>query len=457
MSDILDTRGDVLLSMLEQQSGQLLRAMIEISDRCNEVCVHCYQEQGTKGEMTTDQIKSVMDELAQMGVLVLTISGGEATLRPDFLELLQHARKRSFAIRLFTNGLTMTRELAAELHKLAVHVVEISLYSHRADVHDFITGVPRSFERTTAGIRYLAELGVDVHVKSPTMGANEAELSALRAFAASIGASSFSADPGVLMPREGGDRAPERLTRSQHTFEAQLASVQSANNVQPPGAKPRGANRQGQICGAGASIHVEPNGELRPCTMLELNLGNALEGVAAARENSAVTRELRSLRWSDIHGCRRCDLANVCVRCYASALAEVGDALGPYPSACNDARSVYRVRTGEAVETIAGDRADVTVGPYEHVAGSTFRTVLDLISADDDALAAHLGWTRRAGGALPDPGARVRPGELVQLRRPGSKRSRPMQVPALSSSSPGAAVPHSGSESLLNHSVVTDS
>ena len=75
--------GSMLLDA-EQEAGRPLRAMIEIADRCNEVCVHCYQEQGLKGEMTTEQLESVIDQLAELGVLILTISGGEATLRKDF-------------------------------------------------------------------------------------------------------------------------------------------------------------------------------------------------------------------------------------------------------------------------------------------------------------------------------------------------------------------------------------
>lgn len=456
MSDILDTRGDLLLSILEQQSGQPLRAMIEVSDRCNEVCVHCYQEQGRKGEMSTEQVKAVIDELADIGVLVLTISGGEATLRHDFIELLEHARKRSFAIRLFTNGLSMTRELAAEMHRLAVHVVEISLYSHRADVHDFVTGVPRSFERTTAGIRYLAELGVDVHVKSPMMGINEAEMDALRAFALGLGASSFSADPGPMMPREGGDRTPERMTRSQSTFESSMESVQHPSKISSPGAKPRRAMTE-PICGAGAGVHIEPNGELRPCTMLDLKLGDAREGVAQARKNNSELHALRAIGWKDLHGCRTCDLGGVCARCYAAALAEVGDALAPYPSACSDARSMYRVRTGVAPEISAGSAANTELGPYRHIEGNRFEVVADAVTAEDDAFASQLGWVRRDSGALPDPGARVRPGDLVQLRRPGSKRTRALQVPApLENASPVAAVPSSGPVPVLNPSVSID-
>ena len=77
MTDHVSGSAGAILGRIERSRGRPLRAMIEISDRCNEVCVHCYQEQGLKGEMSTEQVKRVMDELAELGVLVLTISGGE--------------------------------------------------------------------------------------------------------------------------------------------------------------------------------------------------------------------------------------------------------------------------------------------------------------------------------------------------------------------------------------------
>src|SRR4030095_7190721 len=84
-----------LVAKLRSDEHAPFSAMIEISDRCNEVCVHCYQIQGRKGEMSTEEIKTVLDELADMGVLFLTLSGGEPTLRKDFLDIVRHARERT--------------------------------------------------------------------------------------------------------------------------------------------------------------------------------------------------------------------------------------------------------------------------------------------------------------------------------------------------------------------------
>jgi MoaA/NifB/PqqE/SkfB family radical SAM enzyme len=195
-----------LLASVRPDEHYPMSAMIEIADRCNETCVHCYQVQGQKGELPTDDWKRILDELADMGVLILTISGGEATLRKDLFELIAHARRRSFAIKLYTNGLTMTREMAARLAELGVMEVQMSLYSHDPAVHDTVTCVPGSFDKTVAGARHLRERGVAVVLKTPLMSMNHDGVDEYVALARSVGAE-FMVDP-TLDPREDGDASP---------------------------------------------------------------------------------------------------------------------------------------------------------------------------------------------------------------------------------------------------------
>ncbi|MDD9936519.1 MAG: radical SAM protein [Myxococcales bacterium] len=408
--------GSMLLDA-EQEAGRPLRAMIEIADRCNEVCVHCYQEQGLKGEMTTEQLESVIDQLAELGVLILTISGGEATLRKDFLRIMKHARARGFVLRLFTNGLTMTRELARELHRLAVDVVEISLYSHRAEVHDFVTGVPGSFAKTVAGIGHLVEVGVHTHVKSPVMSVNEDAIDAYLDFVESLGVT-YALDPQVLSPREHSSLDPAALDRTVAGLAALVRNPrvgESRQVVQTPTERRR-------PCGAGESIHIEPDGSIRPCVVLPMEMGHALEGGGVADSQASTVRaQLAELTWAHVHGCRECDLQSHCGRCHAQALAEAGDALGPYPSACAAAAERYRYVHDGALTT------EGATGPYR-VEGAVARAFEDRVTLEDDARASRLGWVRRA--AAPAVAASIaRPGVLVQLRRPGLKRARPERVP----------------------------
>jgi len=416
---------DFILAALEESSGRPLRAMLEISDRCNEVCVHCYQEQGKKGELSTEELEAVIDELARMGILVLTLSGGEATLRKDFLHLVGYARERGFALRIFTNGLTMTEALAKELGRLAVQVVEISVYSHRAEVHDFVTGVPGAFGRTIAGIRHLVAVGVDVHVKTPIMRLNEAELEAYVQFASDLGVS-YSIDPTPLMPREGGDRSTELLSGAQDTLRWVLADERFGASLEPGQSR---RDLSSTICGAGDTVHMEPSGELRPCTMLELPLGDARHGIEDSTRESRALAQLRKLSWRDAHGCRDCDLNNYCSRCYAAALSEVGDALAPYPSACRSARTAYEAAHGSRLRLDAESGCDGELGPYRATGAYGFTAFPDRVEAADRELAMRLGWVRREPDAAPGQAPDLQSGGLVQLRRPGARRARQERVP----------------------------
>lgn len=399
------TSAATLLSRIKRDEHAPMSAMIEIADRCNEVCVHCYQVQGQKGEIRTDEWKKILDDLADMGVLFLTISGGEATLRKDFIELVEHARKRRFAVKVFTNGLTMTRELAARLGALAVQEVQISLYSHRAEVHDAITRVPGSWERTVSGARYLMEAGCKVVLKSPLMSVNAGEVDAYIDFVAGLGAD-YMLDPHVD-PREDGDRATEALRIDDATY------LRARKNPRLSSATPqRGSGALDRsVCGAcSGNVHVEANGEMRPCTQLTVPVGNALEGVREAWARDAEGVAIRALTWADLHGCRECDLRAYCTRCFANAQVEGGDALGPYASACHRAQLQYELVHGRApVIEAAPERA--ALGPYREASDGTYRCIADVVTDADHARARRHGWIRPEG-------------RLVQLGRRAASKAR---------------------------------
>jgi len=404
-----------------------MSAMLEIADRCNEVCVHCYQVQGQKGELPTDDWRRVLDELAEMGVLFLTLSGGEVTLRKDFLELVAHARKRGFAVKIFTNGLSMTRELAAALAELAVQEVQISLYSPRPEVHDWVTRVPGSYEKTIDGVRWLREHEVAVVLKTPLMSFNVGDRHDYVALARELGVD-FMLEP-ALDPREDGDRDPQRFSISTEEWKAVQVDERLGRKSQRGG--PLEPKLDASPCGAcSVGIHVEPNGEVRPCAQLDVPVGNVTrEGVARAWKDSPRANEIRELRWRHHHGCRDCDLQPYCKRCYANARREAGDALGPYRSACRKAVAAYEIRHGASLQLTRapGIERDPSVGPYALHEGHRATTKLHERAEEDHALARRLGWTLRES-ANQEP-EQAGPGQLVQIRRPGAKKSRLEVVP----------------------------
>ncbi len=93
-----------------------LGVQLDLTYRCNERCVHCYLDHDDHGEMTTTEIKNVLDQMADAGVFILTLSGGEIFLRKDFFEILEYARRDlTFCVKLKTNAI-MIREQEASPH-----------------------------------------------------------------------------------------------------------------------------------------------------------------------------------------------------------------------------------------------------------------------------------------------------------------------------------------------------
>ncbi len=393
-----------LLSRFGAASETALSAMVEIADRCNEACVHCYQVQGQKGELSTEQLEAVFEQLAQLGVLLLTISGGEPTLRKDFLHLVAYARQLKFAVKIYSNGTNITREMARELGRLAVQEVQMSLYSDRAELHDQVTRVPGSFEKTTAAARHLREAGVKVVLKSPVMQSNVERVREYAALAVSLGAE-FSLDRNLVL-REDGSAAPREVWIEPEQY---LEISRLLARPRPLGAIELSA-RPCSACSR--NVHVEPNGELRPCASWSVPTGHALDGgLAAAWHENAQAIAIRELSWGSLPACRVCDLRSYCSRCFAQAQLEVGDARLPYENACQRARWEYQVRHGEA-PLIEAKQGSASIGPYRHTARHHFvREDFELTLADQQLLAEN-PWLRE-----PQSAGKTEPGQLVRLRR----------------------------------------
>src|SRR3954470_16560605 len=132
-------------SLMQQMGAKALRlgiplgVQLDLTYRCNERCVHCYLDHDDHGEMTTAEIKDLLVQFAAAGVFFLTLSGGEILMRRDFFEILAHARSLLFSVKLKTNAVMIHEREADRIAELSPDSVQISVYSHRAEVHDGIT------------------------------------------------------------------------------------------------------------------------------------------------------------------------------------------------------------------------------------------------------------------------------------------------------------------------------
>lgn len=320
-----------------QKRHRLLTVQWELTYRCNEKCTHCYLDvfaphANVPGELSTAECFRVIDEMAEMGVLNLTLSGGEILVRRDFFQIAEYARSKKFLLRLFTNGILITPALADRIAALHPYMVELSLYSTRPEVHDRITRLNRSWELTTRAFRLLHERNIRTMMKTPLMRENYEELDTLKAFASEMGAQ-FKYDI-TITPKDTGGLEPlkHRLTYPQ------LVEMMR-NEIEPELYIGRVVKDEHRTCGISMNaLAMDPYGNVYPCLQVRANAGNIRErSLRQVWEASPVWKEVGNLTMGELPVCRTCELRTLCVRCHGLALAEDGDLRAPATVNCREA------------------------------------------------------------------------------------------------------------------------
>ena len=152
-----------------------------VTRRCNLKCMHCYAHasgEAAKDELSTEEGKVLLDDLAQFGCPVVLFSGGEPLVRQDLLGLADYAVKSGMRAVISTNGTLITRSVAQALKDVGLSYVGISLDGMR-EVNDRFRGVKGSFDRAMAGIEHCQQAGIKVGLRFTINQMNAAEIPAI--------------------------------------------------------------------------------------------------------------------------------------------------------------------------------------------------------------------------------------------------------------------------------------
>jgi radical SAM protein with 4Fe4S-binding SPASM domain len=324
--------------------GVPLGVHLDLTYRCNERCVHCYLDHDDHGELTTAEIKDILDQLAEAGTFFLTLSGGEVLMRRDFFEILEHARRRLFNVRIKTNGVMIRDFEAQRMRELGVEQIQISIYSHRAELHDAITKLPGSLKRSLEAIRFLKSQGLKVTIANVLMNVNAADQGGVQQLAVDLDVA-YALDP-TITPKIDGD--PSLL--SFRISSAELATVfhnpSLVGNVEEfcaPPLPPGEDIMEGLPCSAGhTACYITPYGDVYPCVQFPLPSGNLRRSrFIDIWKGSPELNEVRSIRAKDLPVCSTCSHVGTCSRCPGLAYME-GNMRGPSVADCEKSY----VRTG---------------------------------------------------------------------------------------------------------------
>lgn len=326
---------------LEEVQGRPLISSLqfELSSRCNERCIHCYipNEKKNHGfDMPTSKVKSILDEFAAMGGIHVTLSGGEAFLHKDIITIAQYCREKDLKISILSNLISLKDEQIPALKKLNLSLVQASLYSMNSEIHDQITTVKGSFEKTKASIEKLVAADIPVQISCPLMKANKSGYNEVLEYAKSLKIKAQT--DYIMMARSDLDteNLAQRLSLTEtevvirdiiehdtqykdETLEQLPISDRIQFDLERYKSQP--------VCGVGYdNCCITANGDVYPCAgWQDYVLGNVYKNsLKEIWENSERVKKLRTITQASFPQCLECKARNYCSRCLVRNYNESG-------------------------------------------------------------------------------------------------------------------------------------
>lgn len=416
----------------------------ELTLACNLRCQHCGSRAGCRrpDELTTAEALDLVEQLADLGCELVTLSGGEPLLRDDWDLVAQAVARRGIPVNMVTNGTLVDPAMARRIAAAGLSNVGVSI-DGPPDLHDQIRGAG-TYLRTTQGIRHLRDAGVSVAVMTTVNRRNLPLLRAVRDDAIRLGASIWRLQLGkpmgamqdhddlVIAPRDMLALVPA-LAGFKREGGIAVHVGDSIGYFGPHDRVLRGRGWRGrreswQGCQAGMNaIGVESDGGIKGCLSMQARIGDVdrfHEGSVRERSLAAIWFDPSAFAYNraftalDLTGaCRRCDKAGVCrggARCVAAAAT---GALGEDPYCwyrwAGPQPGFGRTMVQGAATAAAALMLSVTGCPGDGSTGGA-DVPLDTIVADVcDGCAADVFHPDRLVddlGGLTDPGAPTDPG-----------------------------------------------
>lgn len=334
----------------------------ELTYRCNEKCIHCYVDHITgDDELSFDEVASTLEELADLKTLQINFTGGEVFLREDIRDILLYARKLKFNITISTNGILIDQDMADFLrHKINPWEIGLSIYGSCAEIHDNITRVKGSFERTIDAIRYLKARNIRTKFKTVLMQQNYDDYYNIKKLAKDMGVVNLI-DYNIT-PKLSGDAGPLDFRISDRQIQDFIINESIGLEIfkmdKEKYKKEIDLKLNGYICKGGNNfLNITPYGEVTPCVQWYFPFGNIREhGLKHVWENSEKLNMIRKTKIRDIEKCNVCEYLAYCNRCPGIAMLVDGDWKGVSTLSCKNVENIKAVIEKKYKTTLMTDK-----------------------------------------------------------------------------------------------------
>lgn len=349
----------------------------EVTQACDLVCLHCRacaQPLRSPQELSTEEGKDLIDQVADLAAPLFVLTGGDPLKRPDIYDLVEYGSRRGVRTSMTPSATPLlTRDSIARLQSCGLARLAVSLDGSTPEIHDSFRGVPGSYIRTLDAVRWAGELGLPVQINTTITRRNlndfESMVALLKTFDMALWSVFFLVPTGrgqlqdLVTPEEFEQvfakladisehvRFDIKTTEAQHyrRYLTQKRAQQRRNSFSPtimPFGKPSsdgiGRAPRGLNDGKGF-VFISHKGEVFPSGFLPLAAGNIRqESLAEIYRNAPLFKKLRDT--SNLKGkCGVCEFRKICGGSRSRAYALTGDPLEADPSCVYQPRHAVQV------------------------------------------------------------------------------------------------------------------
>jgi radical SAM protein with 4Fe4S-binding SPASM domain len=322
---------------------------LEVTRMCNLRCPHCYTNAGRAiaDELTFEEWKRLLDQIAGMNVGILGWSGGEPFLRPDFLEIFSYVNQRhGLRATLVSNGTTITPQNLGVLKKNGLINIQISLDGSVPEINDQIRGGGYGvFSRIMESLIYCREAGIETHMGVMPHPLNIEDIPNLVSLAQKHGVEYLRFCAFVPFGRGQTDEIRKKYLLDHQQYKRFVAMANEISGVKvtidrvngpiPPDYE-YGCRTEGGCPAGDKLIYIAANGEVYPCTALwdpEFKAGSVRERSLEEIYDDPKMKRVGRYSKSNIKGpCRACDnFANCGGACRGTVYSMTGDLSASLP------------------------------------------------------------------------------------------------------------------------------
>lgn len=355
-----------------EKVGGVTAVMLELTYNCSEKCIHCYNIGATRNDsedngrnsvksMSLGQYHDVIDQLYDSGVTKITLSGGDPFSNPLCWGIIDYIHKKGIAFAVFTNG----QSIVNDIERLAGYyplLVGVSIYSTIPKVHDYITRVDGSWQKSIDVLERLSKMSVPLNVKCCIMRPNVKSYRGVAELAHKLGA--YPQFELSISDSVEGDKCARYLRLNHSELEVALRDDNIPLYVGKEAPNFGGQERNMDANGCGAAVTtfcISPNGALMPCCSFHLEFGNLMEtSLEEILSNSELLEAWRNATLRQYDECGSHDYCGYCNLCPGLGYSEYGSWKKAAENCCYMAKERFSLATKmqEGYDPLRGKSVD---------------------------------------------------------------------------------------------------